>query len=326
MAFKLHGKQTTDFLERLFRARKAGGVEGRERATWPFGGRREPAANFVVIGSQLCIVFIRPYALHPSIPSAAPGPPTSHVRTEIGTPTLVAPMSHHPPAPSLAALPVDTSKTDPTPAYYKLQFGDDLTGFSYYVRTLTVVIGRNCVSHPTFPPLHPQLTVTKERPAPVPPPAITNPSVPTNPPLDPNEPSPPSLYSGSILRTPPVANFNSPSVVEEDHEVNLEDYGPLVELAEAVAVKEEDVADNISPVLELPDAPPPPPPPKSSANIEHVDVDLGPLKSVSRNHAKIEYRSDLGRFCLEILGRNGAWIDDRYYVKGAVVPLAQGCV
>ncbi|XAO26888.1 hypothetical protein I312_105729 [Cryptococcus bacillisporus CA1280] len=216
-------------------------------------------------------------------------------------------MSHHPPAPSLAALPVDTSKTDPTPAYYKLQFGDDLTGFSYYVRTLTVVIGRNC-----------------ERPAPVPPPAITNPSVPTNPPLDPNEPSPPSLYSGSILTTPPVANLNSPSVVEEDHEVNLEDYGPLVELAEAVAVKEEDVADSIPPVLELPDAPPPPPPPKSSANIEHVDVDLGPLKSVSRNHAKIEYRSDLGRFCLEILGRNGAWIDDRYYVKGAVVPLAQG--
>lgn len=51
-----------------------------------------------------------------------------------------------PPAPSLAALPVDRSKTDPKPAYYKLQFGDDVTGFSYYVRTLSVVIGRNCVS------------------------------------------------------------------------------------------------------------------------------------------------------------------------------------
>lgn len=52
----------------------------------------------------------------------------------------------HPPAPSLAALPVDRSKTEPKPAYYKLQFGDDVTGFSYYVRTLSVVIGRNCVS------------------------------------------------------------------------------------------------------------------------------------------------------------------------------------
>ena len=52
----------------------------------------------------------------------------------------------YPPAPSLAALPVDTSKTEPKPAYYKLQFGDDVTGFSYYVRTLAVVIGRTCVS------------------------------------------------------------------------------------------------------------------------------------------------------------------------------------
>lgn len=53
-----------------------------------------------------------------------------------------------PPAPSLAALPVDRSKTEPKPAYYKLQFGDDVTGFSYYVRTLSVVIGRGVVSKP----------------------------------------------------------------------------------------------------------------------------------------------------------------------------------
>jgi hypothetical protein len=69
---------------------------------------------------------------------------------------------------------------------------------------------------------------------------------------------------------------------------------------------------------------PPPPPSKPSGDLDHVDVDLGPLKSVSRNHARIEYRSDLGRFCLEIYGRNGAWVDDRYYVRGSVVPLYQG--
>jgi hypothetical protein len=51
----------------------------------------------------------------------------------------------HPPEPSLDTLPVDTSKTDPKPAYYKLQFGDDFTGFSYYVRTLAVIIGRKVV-------------------------------------------------------------------------------------------------------------------------------------------------------------------------------------
>ena len=70
--------------------------------------------------------------------------------------------------------------------------------------------------------------------------------------------------------------------------------------------------------------PPPPPPMKFASTLEHVDVDLGPLKSVSRNHAKIEYRTDMGQFCLEIFGRNGAWVDDRYYVKGTVVPLQQG--
>lgn len=73
-------------------------------------------------------------------------------------------------------------------------------------------------------------------------------------------------------------------------------------------------------------APPPPPPEyvKSSNVVEHVDVDLGPLKSVSRNHAKIEYLADIGHFCIEIYGRNGAWVDDRYYVKGSIVPLNQG--
>jgi len=69
--------------------------------------------------------------------------------------------------------------------------------------------------------------------------------------------------------------------------------------------------------------PPPPPPAVKASNVDHVDVDLGPLKSVSRNHAKIEYHNELGHFCLEIIGRNGAWVDDRYFVKGSVVPLAQ---
>ena len=72
--------------------------------------------------------------------------------------------------------------------------------------------------------------------------------------------------------------------------------------------------------------PPPPAPSKSKESLVHVDVDLGLLKSVSRNHAKIAYWAGLGCFCLEILGRNGAWVDDRYYVKGSTVPLAQAWV
>lgn len=85
------------------------------------------------------------------------------------------------------------------------------------------------------------------------------------------------------------------------------------------AVKIEDESSTAAPP-----APPPPPMKWAQSSLEHVDIDLGSLKSVSRNHAKIEYRSDLGQFCLEIFGRNGAWVDDRYYVKGTIVPLSQG--
>ncbi|OCF45079.1 hypothetical protein I317_01131 [Kwoniella heveanensis CBS 569] len=373
----------------------------------------------------------------------------------------------HPPVPSMASLPVDRTKTEPKPAYYKLQFGDDVTGFSYYVRTLAVMIGRNC-----------------ERGGAVPPPAITAPAVPTNPPLDPNQHSPPLPpvdfpYTNEpptfSFPTPPIPHLQSFSVPpqspakptsphlaldslaiydlpqralsegmvpdhyvpdlsffpdDEDIPIDMGDVGVLEELAEAVKVEQSlagmsvepesqagpasasgsgsgsaarqgstsqppaDVAlgmdmdmdiamgmatgmehiqipapqqdagmgwsgpvkmedlgvegmqfdaggitlpnggDNLMSDLvkmepfdpeDFPPPPPPPPPPvRSSAPTEHVDVDLGPLKSVSRNHAKIEFRSDLGHFCLEIYGRNGAWVDDRYYVKGSIVPLAQG--
>ncbi|WVF66868.1 hypothetical protein IAT40_001611 [Kwoniella sp. CBS 6097] len=376
----------------------------------------------------------------------------------------------HPPIPSMASLPVDRTKTEPKPAFYKLQFGDDVTGFSYYVRTLAVMIGRNC-----------------ERGGAMPPPAITAPAVPTNPPLDPNQHSPPvppmdfpytnepPIFS---FPTPPIPHLQSFSVPpqsppkpttsphlaldslaiydlpqraqsegmvpdhyvpdlsffpdDEDIPIDMGDVGVLEELAEAVKVEQSLAGMSVEPEAgpgsasafaagsgqlrqgsasqppmdmgmdmdfamdmgmatgpevdqthlpvsqvqaegvdmsqpgpvkiedlggmqfeqfdangmpsnqgdhlmsdlvkmepfdpeDFPPPPPPPPPPvRSSAPTEHVDVDLGPLKSVSRNHAKIEFRSDLGHFCLEIYGRNGAWVDDRYYVKGSIVPLAQG--
>ncbi|WWC68838.1 uncharacterized protein I206_102773 [Kwoniella pini CBS 10737] len=358
-----------------------------------------------------------------------------------------------PPIPSLASLPVDKSKTDPKPAYYKLQFGDEVTGFSYYVRTLAVMIGRNVERHS----------------AALPPPSITAPSVPVNPPLDPNQPSPPMQIEDIVLPqiidfpTPPLHHHTSFSVPpqspphpssaplttnllndefaaplraqsegiidhslppdfsflhDEDYpDIDMGEFGVLEELAEAVKVEqikaaslersaepesrqslsqsvpptdnqgrllvkleEGSVSDSLESVpvgvtelavphisdtsdrpvhsqedmqvmdvdhnqvmndfsamdLDLSQVklenlddfgsppPPPPPPAKSSAPVEHVDVDLGPLKSVSRNHAKIEYKPDLGHFCLDIYGRNGAWVDDRYFVKGSIVPLAQG--
>ena len=124
------------------------------------------------------------------------------------------------------------------------------------------------------------------------------------------------------------------NVLKEDTLAKLETSEAVLPYADAnghlkhqAASKEADVKmelDESGPVDEAGVSPPPPPPPKAPYSVEHVDVDLGPLKSVSRNHAKIEYRTDLGHFCLEIYGRNGAWVDDRYYVKGSIVPLNQG--
>lgn len=61
----------------------------------------------------------------------------------------------------------------------------------------------------------------------------------------------------------------------------------------------------------------------SSSEQTQVDVDLGPLKSVSRLHARIEYEEEDERFILVVLGRNGAWVDGTWRGKGSKVPLSE---
>ncbi|KAI0307369.1 hypothetical protein B0F90DRAFT_1807993 [Multifurca ochricompacta] len=61
----------------------------------------------------------------------------------------------------------------------------------------------------------------------------------------------------------------------------------------------------------------------SSSEQTQVDVDLGPLKSVSRLHARIEYEEEEERFVLVVLGRNGAWVDGAWCSKGSKVPLSE---
>ncbi|EJD01018.1 uncharacterized protein FOMMEDRAFT_21478 [Fomitiporia mediterranea MF3/22] len=59
----------------------------------------------------------------------------------------------------------------------------------------------------------------------------------------------------------------------------------------------------------------------SSSDQTQVDVDLGPLKNVSRLHARIEYEDSQERFVLVVLGRNGAWVDGIWSGSGSRVPL-----
>lgn len=64
----------------------------------------------------------------------------------------------------------------------------------------------------------------------------------------------------------------------------------------------------------------------SAGDNSPVDVDLGPLKSVSRLHAKIEYEEDEERFVLVVVGRNGAWVDGVWSGSGSRVPLGERSV
>ena len=61
--------------------------------------------------------------------------------------------------------------------------------------------------------------------------------------------------------------------------------------------------------------------PNAASDVSLVDVDLGPLKSVSRLHARIEYEEEEERFILVVLGRNGAWVDGIWAGCGSKVPL-----
>ncbi|KAK6511939.1 transcription factor, variant 2 [Arthrobotrys musiformis] len=70
-----------------------------------------------------------------------------------------------------------------------------------------------------------------------------------------------------------------------------------------------------------PDSRPPLPAPAE----QEVDIDLGPSKLVSREHAVIQYDTVEYRcWILEVLGRNGVKIDDEQHKRGSTVRLRSG--
>lgn len=57
-----------------------------------------------------------------------------------------------------------------------------------------------------------------------------------------------------------------------------------------------------------------------------VDVDLGPIKAVSRDHARLFFDSDVNPatgcsngWSLEVKGRNGLVLNERWRAKGEIV-------
>ena len=70
-----------------------------------------------------------------------------------------------------------------------------------------------------------------------------------------------------------------------------------------------------------------------AGNSVHVDVDLGPIKAVSRDHARLFFDSDIdprtnssNGWSIEVKGRNGLVLDGSWKAKGEIVRLNNGCV
>ncbi|KAK4053929.1 Pre-rRNA-processing protein fhl1 [Microbotryomycetes sp. JL221] len=52
-----------------------------------------------------------------------------------------------------------------------------------------------------------------------------------------------------------------------------------------------------------------------------TDIDLGPIRAVSRQHARLFYDYDTGGWAIEVLGRNGLVVDGKWKAKGEKEPL-----
>ncbi|BGP16441.1 hypothetical protein JCM10213_004003 [Rhodosporidiobolus nylandii] len=54
-----------------------------------------------------------------------------------------------------------------------------------------------------------------------------------------------------------------------------------------------------------------------------TDVDLGPIRAVSRQHAKLYFDYDAGSWAIEVLGRNGVVVEGKWRAKGQRVALVK---
>jgi hypothetical protein len=80
------------------------------------------------------------------------------------------------------------------------------------------------------------------------------------------------------------------------------------------------------------DVPLPPSPPLPVAPLLPVapvittDIDLGPIRAVSRQHARLYFDTEMGGWALEVLGRNGVVVEGTWRAKGEKQVLGKRCV
>ncbi|KAG8906016.1 Pre-rRNA-processing protein fhl1 [Tulasnella sp. 403] len=181
---------------------------------------------------------------------------------------------------------------DPIQAYYKLSFPN----FEYYLQTLSVTIGRR--PYPTQPP-------------------------PPDPPLSPhggahtsNDVPQDDKAEGGVSCADENSGLNAVIVSSEELDessMNVPGTSKAHELANTSDLRQSPHPSTSSGRRSRRS--------HSSSAFPHVDVDLGPLKSVSRLHARIDYDDSIDKFVLYVNGRNGAWVDDQWVGCGGRVAL-----
>lgn len=57
-----------------------------------------------------------------------------------------------------------------------------------------------------------------------------------------------------------------------------------------------------------------------------TDIDLGPIRAVSRQHARLYFDYELGSWAIEVLGRNGVVVEGKWKAKGEKESLGKRCV
>ncbi|GAA5975388.1 hypothetical protein JCM11641_004250 [Rhodosporidiobolus odoratus] len=320
------------------------GLEDVSAATRPppspsteFLGRLSPIARSLSLAPHIPLSFANVATLASTSTSAA-CPPYRNSPLHIGTPSLTAlhspiPSTSHSEGPgdssvafaqnlatSLqrratdgASMPKDNTRIQ---AFAKLEF----PSFDIYIQKLSVTIGRR-----PAPP--------SPQPSPAPSNALAEP--------------------GSQLADYIMGLSHPATEQEEPHTLPEFEYKPSVKGKEkALEVPPASLFSPLSPTPPTPSAIANPTIPSvslpcSSGLLEHVpfastsaagltgipitsidsstntDVDLGPIRAVSRQHAKLYFDYDAGAWAIEVLGRNGVVVEGKWRAKGQRVLLTK---
>ena len=123
--------------------------------------------------------------------------------------------------------------------------------------------------------------------------------------------NPPSIKKEESL-TPHELNGLSPKELDKG-KGKAREVDPFAEFVRATSPSDgSKPAVEAKPVFSPAVAPSKPPTPATTL----TDVDLGPLRAVSRQHAKLFFDYEIGAWVLEVLGRNGVVVEGSWRAKG----------